>query len=68
MALIPCPECGNKISESAFFCTKCGFPYREFCRKVEFQKQIHKNLNNSQVLDGPDSEYFEEILNEYNPT
>lgn len=68
MALIPCPECGNMISENAFFCTKCGFPYREFCRKIEFQKQIKKNQNASMVLDGPDSGFIEEILNEYNLT
>ena len=26
MALINCPECGNKISDKALSCPQCGFP------------------------------------------
>ena len=26
MALIPCPECGNPVSDQAESCPKCGFP------------------------------------------
>lgn len=26
MALIPCPECGNSISDKAFSCPSCGYP------------------------------------------
>jgi uncharacterized protein (UPF0212 family) len=28
MALIPCPECGSKVSSEAFACPKCGKPIK----------------------------------------
>lgn len=29
MALFPCPECGNMVSDKAFHCPKCGYPLME---------------------------------------
>lgn len=29
MALIKCPECGNKVSDQAANCPKCGYELRE---------------------------------------
>ena len=29
MALIDCPECGNKVSEKAKVCVHCGFPLNQ---------------------------------------
>ena len=30
MALIKCPECGNKVSEKAAACPRCGYPIAEY--------------------------------------
>jgi hypothetical protein len=29
MALKPCPECGDEVSESASACPNCGYPIQE---------------------------------------
>lgn len=33
MALIKCPECGNKVSTSAETCPHCGYPIKEWMQK-----------------------------------
>lgn len=35
MALIKCPECGKEISDKSEICIGCGFPLRDYVRKVE---------------------------------
>lgn len=44
MALVPCPECTNKISNKAEACPQCGFPLKEAKRKKAAKrrkKQVH---------------------------
>jgi len=36
MAIIPCPECSNQISDKAEICPHCGY---------RLQKEIHININ-----------------------
>lgn len=36
MALIPCPECNNSVSEKAASCPKCGSPIHE-TRRLEIR-------------------------------
>lgn len=54
MALVACPECGKKVSDSAVMCPGCGFAVRDYfqdkskakniawvcsrCGQVEFEK------------------------------
>lgn len=35
MALIKCPECGKEISDKSEICIGCGFPIKEYLRKIE---------------------------------
>lgn len=39
MGLIKCVECGNKISDSAESCPKCGFPMHEYVSYVNDEKR-----------------------------
>lgn len=39
MALIDCPECGAKVSESAPACPKCGFPIAAHIAKTASREQ-----------------------------
>jgi hypothetical protein len=36
MALIPCPECGNEVSELAAVCPGCGYPFEQSPRPPGF--------------------------------
>jgi ribosomal protein L37E len=38
MALVPCPDCKNKISNMAEACPHCGFPIREV-RRLRTEKK-----------------------------
>jgi hypothetical protein len=44
MALIDCPECGNKISEKAVFCPMCGYSVRTpgafYCFEYVSKKKV----------------------------
>ena len=40
MALIKCPECGNKISDQAESCPKCGYELKKSNQEVG--KQLNK--------------------------
>ncbi len=39
MALITCPECGNKTSDTAASCPQCGFPMRDYLKYVANTKK-----------------------------
>lgn len=49
MALIKCPECGEKISDKATACIHCGYPLKEKEKKVS--KTILKNEEIDKSLD-----------------
>lgn len=34
MALIKCPECGEKISDKSNMCIHCGYPLEKFVEKL----------------------------------
>ena len=66
MALIKCPECGREISDKAFSCPGCGYPYiqeekerldkirQEKLREKEIEEQQKKEkLNSSFSIDLP---------------
>ncbi|SFG57632.1 zinc ribbon domain-containing protein [Oribacterium sp. WCC10] len=52
MALVTCPECGNKVSDKATVCLKCGYPIEDILaakeieekEKVEKEKQLKHQL------------------------
>lgn len=51
MALIKCPECGNKISDQAESCPKCGYEMKQ--KKVEekdYLKTIKSKWNNKYLI------------------
>lgn len=51
MALIKCPECGNKISDQAESCPKCGYEMKQ--KKVEekdYLKKIKSKWNNKYLI------------------
>ena len=53
MGLIVCPECGNKVSDRASACLKCGYPVSEMLEKKAFEEQEICNqmeLNKKRVL------------------
>jgi len=39
MALIICPECGNKISDKAKCCIHCGYPLEEMQKEAQAQTE-----------------------------
>lgn len=50
MALITCPECGNKISDRAKICIHCGFPiYEVECEKLD-QEILDLNTKTNELL------------------
>ena len=34
MALIPCPECTKIVSDQAFFCPHCGYPFHPQVKNI----------------------------------
>lgn len=42
MALMQCPECGNKVSDKAEKCPKCGYPVS---RINELQRSKKKKMD-----------------------
>ena len=51
MALINCPECGNKISDQAEACPKCGYELKE--KKTvtsDHLKEIKSKWNNKYLI------------------
>lgn len=58
MALIKCPECGNKISDKSDECVHCGFPIGEIPtivkRKCEYCGRINEGYENSCLGCGAD--------------
>ena len=54
MALHKCPECRNKISDSAKICPHCGFSFLEadlavYRQKLEQRRLHNENLNKQNV-------------------
>lgn len=49
MALHKCPECRNKISDSAKICPHCGFSFLEADLAVYRQKLEQRRLDNEQL-------------------
>lgn len=47
MALINCPECGNKISDKALSCPHCGFPITQ--QKIDVQSK-RKSLFSNPII------------------
>jgi len=43
MALINCTECGNLISDKAYFCISCGFPFFEISLK-NISSEVSENI------------------------
>lgn len=51
MALIKCPECGNKISNQAEACPKCGYELKEKKTEAsEHLKEIKSKWNNKYLI------------------
>ncbi len=51
MALIKCPECGNKISDQAEACPKCGYELKENKTEAsEHLKEIKSKWNNKYLI------------------
>ena len=44
MALITCPECGNKVSDLAPMCPNCGYPIAAMCKGNNSSTAIPKSL------------------------
>lgn len=42
MALIKCPECNKEISDKSEICIGCGFPIKEYLRKMEEEEEGEK--------------------------
>ena len=40
MALIKCPECGNKISDKAEICPKCGYELNSNSNNLDSNKTM----------------------------
>lgn len=49
MALHRCPECRQKISESAEVCPHCGFSFKEADLEIYKQKLMQRRLHNEQL-------------------
>lgn len=51
MALIKCPECGNKISDQAETCPKCGYELKEKKKETsDHLKDIKSKWNNKYLI------------------
>ena len=48
MALLPCPECGKRISEHAKHCPRCGYepPRGEGLRRIRAEVVISESRRN----------------------
>ena len=56
MAIIICPECGNKISEYARECIHCGVP-------MEIIKELLANEESGEIQENKDAQPHEEENN-----
>ncbi len=44
MALIKCPECGNKVSEKAAACPRCGYPIAEYIASLPPEPDLEPEI------------------------
>ena len=44
MALINCPECGEKISDRSYVCIKCGYPIKEYVNNMRISQDEVKDV------------------------
>ena len=49
MALIPCPECNNSVSEKAVSCPKCGCPIYEY-KELKYYHSVPEPNNEYERL------------------
>lgn len=52
MALINCPECKKKVSDTAEHCPNCGFAVKAYVEKKKSQQISSKEINESSSLIG----------------
>jgi ribosomal protein L37E len=51
MAMIKCPECGHKVSDKAFKCSKCSYPLRKRePSTVQTVEQTSKKLKKEMLI------------------
>lgn len=42
MALLNCPECNGKVSDSASTCPHCGFPMTDYLNNLRFNAEVER--------------------------
>lgn len=47
MALVKCPECGKKVSDSANSCPNCGYGIKDHFERIEKKKEFERQFTKS---------------------